>query len=217
MKIVDLDYAQFKSIVSSKVLLGQYKELDDKYELFAVEANVSWETCILKNSSEGTDFEANLKATCNMPLEYRSSDGLPKVASAKFVEALNLYVDGENGSVSIGDGSTVYARTHYSVPFTLAGVDLQWTNANPGDYVDFEVGFYSDVNNEATFTSLNKFGNKYKILGSGNRLFDVPTVKVIPSSITIAPGVIVDIYIRAKFVNVGSQDSQVALNIVGWK
>lgn len=217
MKYVSLSYSQFKQLVTDKSMLAQYVEHPDRYDLFAVESSISWETSILKDSDDGTDFEANHKANYNMPLEYRSSDGLPKVASAKFVESLNLYVDGENGSTTVSAGATVYLKTHYTTPFTLAGVDLRWENVNIGDYIDFEVGFYTDEEDEGTFTPVNKFGNKYKLLGSGSRLFDVPTVKVIPPTVTIAPGVTVNLYIRAKVVNTGEAVSKIALNIVGWK
>lgn len=78
MKTVNVDYSQFKSLLSSKALLGQYKELSDRYELFAIEGvYVSWETTILKDSDEGTDFEVNHKANYNKPLEIKAGPGRP--------------------------------------------------------------------------------------------------------------------------------------------
>lgn len=216
MKSVQVTYQQFKDLVEDKALLGQYSEQSDRYDLFAVEASISWETSILKDSADGTDFEENHQENFNKPLEYRSTDGLLKTAPSKFVESLNLYVDGENGTATITAGQTAYLKTHYDEPFTLAGVDIRWAGASLGDYVTFEVGFYTSED-ESSFVAANTFGNKYRLLGTGNRIFDVPTVKVVPPTVTIAPGVTVDMYIRAKVVSVGATDVTFALNIIGWK
>jgi hypothetical protein len=211
MKTVDLNYSQLKTIVTSKGLLLQYKETANQYELFAVEANVSWETVILKNSDDATDFETNLKSTANAPLEYRSIDGLPKVASAKFADVKSFLAIGTNGVVSLTGGTTSYAKWHFDEVFTLSGVDISWWGSSLGDYIDFEVGFYIDESDESTFQSVNKFGDHYKIYKDGNRSFDVPAVKDIPSTVSGF-----NIHIRAKCVNTGALPSTVIINLVGW-
>lgn len=217
MKNVFLSYAQFKDVVADKLLLAQYVEHSDRYDLFAIEASVSWETTILKESADGEDFEASHKANYNMPLEYRSQDGLPKFASAKFADVLSLYLDGEGMSMELSAGATGYVKKHYAEPYTLAGVDAAWKDSNWGDYIDFEVGIYTDLQDETSFISLNKFANKYLVFGTGSKSFDVPAVKVLPPTVQIAPGVILDTYIRAKCVNTGASPSKIILNLVGWK
>jgi hypothetical protein len=216
MKLVQVSYTQLKDLVASKGLFLQYKEAANYYDLFAVEANVSWECNILKDSDESADFESTLKALSNKPLEYRSVDGLQKVASAKFADTLSLYLDGENLTVELAAGETKYVRKHYADPYTLSGVDSYWTTANWGDYIDFEIGVYTDLESENSFISLNKFANQYKIFGTNKRLFDVPAVKVLPPTVEIAPGVVLDTYIRAKCVNTGASSSKIILNLVGW-
>lgn len=213
MKNVSLSYSQFKSIVDAKGLLGQYVEGTDRYDLFAIEGQISWETSFLKDGgSDVTDFETNHKASYNMPMEYRSIDGLPKVASAKFADTKSFLTVGTDGVVSLTSGSTGYAKFHFTDTFTLSGVDASWYTANLGDYIDFEVGYYTDENTESTFVSLNKFGDQFKIYKDGNRIFDVPAVKEIPSTISGA-----NIYIRAKCVNAGGTSSTVIINLIGWK
>jgi hypothetical protein len=74
MKMIFLDYTMLKSIVSSKGLLLQYKDAGSRYELFAIEDNISWEALVSKDGgSDQTDFETNYKSTANQPLGKRNS------------------------------------------------------------------------------------------------------------------------------------------------
>jgi hypothetical protein len=75
MRIVNVSYIQWKSLLASNDLNAQYLENPDSYDLFAIEYNISWETKILKDGgSNQTDFEANYKATANSPLGARPAD-----------------------------------------------------------------------------------------------------------------------------------------------
>lgn len=228
MNTIILTWSEFKSLATSKNFRIQYTESSSIYTIFAVDGILQYETEIFKNATNQvanatlentnqTDFETNYKPTANLPLEYKSSDGLTKFAPSKFADVLSLYVDGTSGLADMASGETKYCKTHYSFPYTLAGVNVNWTSANWGDYVDFEAGFYTDEADEATFYSLNKFGDHYRIYGDGKITFDVPTVKVVPSTVQVAPGVFKNVYIRCKCVNVGSSASKVIVNLVGWK
>lgn len=212
MKTANISYSQWKSLLSSKGMLPQYIENTGSYDLFAVEANVSWETTILKGSSDGDDFETNIKSEANAPMEHRSSDGLQKYASAMFVDSLNFYVDGENGYITIPAGQTGYSKTHFSVPFSLNGIDVHWVGANAGDYINLEVGVYTEANNEASFTPLAIFGNKYRTIGDNSKTFQVDTVKIVPPTYSG-----LDVYIRTTYVNAGSADVQLFVNLMGYK
>lgn len=217
MKNVSLSYSQFKSVVAAKSLLAQYVEGVDRYDLFAIEGQVSWETSFLKDGgSDVTDFEANFKSTYNLPMEYRSTDGLLKVASAKFADSKSFWVDGTATQADLSAGQTKYVKKHFATDFTLAGVDARWDSSCWGDYIDFEVGFYTDENDEATFNSVMKFADHYMIYGTASRLFDVPTVKTVPTTVTIGQNTY-NMYIRAKCVNAGATASKVIINLVGWK
>jgi hypothetical protein len=221
-------WPDFKIWCDNKKVNLQYKEEPLKYTIFGWDGPQYNECIIYKTDqvSVGTDteknlfwlseFEANYKSLANKPYEFRSTDGLLKYASAKFVEALDFYVDGEHGSATITANTIAYLKTHYIVPFTLSGVDVNWADANHGDYLDFEVGLYTDINDESTFQQLNQFGHKYHIRGTGSRLFDVPTVKVVPSTVTIGPYTF-DIYIRTTYANVGTNDVKLNVNLIGWK
>lgn len=84
MKIVNLDYNQFKAITISKNLLGQYKENTNDYELFAIEAGISWETRLRKGTADTIDFETNYKAGYNQPLEQRDAAGVLQTTSLNY-------------------------------------------------------------------------------------------------------------------------------------
>lgn len=208
-------WSEYKELAETKKLLLQYEESDEWYRIYAQESSAFlWKVSIPKGSDDAADFEDHFKSSANKPLEYRSVDGLLKVASAKFADAKNLWLDGSSACVSLSANSTGYMKKHFDFEFTMSGVDCRWYESNWGDYIDFEVGFYTDTDDENTFVSISQFSNKYMIYQDGSRLFDVPTVKVIPIKI---PGTNYDIYIRAKCVNVGDQPSKVILNLVGWK
>lgn len=214
MKVASVDYVTFWSLVSSKNLLAQYVNAEDAYLLFAIEDNISWESNIIKNSSPNqADFEINHKDSCNQPLEYRSTDGLPKVANALFTDVASYWVDGENGVLSIAAGQMGYSKTHFSFPFKLNGVDVHWSGSNIGDHICFEVGLYTgDISDESTFVPLAQFSNQYRIMGEGTKMFEVPTVKTVPPTYNG-----LDVYIRTTYTNAGSNDATLLVNLLGYK
>jgi len=218
MQLMDIyTWDDFKSLINSKKLLIQYTDNGSRYEIFASESSAFlWHITLSKttNVDEITDFETNFKSSANKPLEYRSSDGLVKVASAKFVESLGFYLTGESTQADLAANSTGYIKYHFDDPYTLSGVTACWKDANFGDYLDFEVGVYTS-SEESSFVSLSKFASKFQIMGTGHILIDVPTVKTVPSTINIGYGDM-DVYTRVKAVNVGSSASKVIVNLVGW-
>lgn len=215
MKNASVDYTTFWSLVSSKSLLPQYIDAVDTYLLFAVEGSVCWEVNFLKDGGVNQiDFETNHKAFCNQPLEYRSVDGLPKIASAMFVDNLGYWVDGSNGILTVIAGQTGYVRTNFTTSYQLNGVDVHWANANLGDYINFEVGVYNnnDTSSENNFIQLAQFANQYRVLSEGTKIFNVNTVKTVPPTYN---GLIV--YIRTTYVNVGSNSVSLCINLLGYK
>lgn len=226
--MITLSYEDFKAIANSKSLLWQYTEFSDHYELVAADGVMQYSSTIYKSNTavEGidseteatriSDFESNHKSTANQPLEYRSTDGLLKFASAKFSDVKSFWVDGTATQANLASGETKYIKKHFTETYTISGVDARWQGSNWGDYIDFEVGFYTDESDETTFNVANKFADHYMILGDGSRIFDVPTVREIPSTVTIS-GYTFNLYIRAKCVNVGSSPSKVIVNLIGWK
>lgn len=120
MKNVTLDYTQFKAILVSKALLGQYYTTNSTYELFAIEGNVSWETSILKSSDDGVDFETNHKANYNKPLEVKAGPGRP-IRAATSPQPINtiqhfkgykltLEANQTSNSIDISFPSLVYVK-----------------------------------------------------------------------------------------------------------
>ena len=215
MKLAPVDYSTFWSLISSKNLLPQYVETVDSYYLFAIEDSISWEVTVPKDSgSNQTDFEINHKSSCNLPMEFRSTEGLLKIASSMFTDDLSYWVDGSNGILSVNAGQTGYIRTNFASAFKLNGVDMHWTNANIGDYINFEVGVYNnnDTSSESNFIQLSQFANQYRVNNEASKTFTVDTVKTIPPTYN---GLI--IYIRTTYVNTGSNNSTLLVNILGYK
>jgi hypothetical protein len=171
-------------------------------------------------SADQIDFETNYKQTCNQPLEYRSVDGLPKFASAMFVDNLGYWVDGSNGIATIPPGQTGYLTTTFNTDFQLNGIDVHWSGANLGDYINFDVGVYTnnDTSTQNNYVMLAQFGNQYRILGDGTKTFSVDTVKTVPPTFTIPPTFDkLTVYIRTTYVNVGQNSVNLCVNILGYK
>lgn len=209
-------WVAFKNLVASKQLLMQYSEDDTYYCIYAPEAGTFlWSFILTKDNGEDViDFETNFKSYANKPLEYRSSDGLVKVASAKFVESLSFHLAGNTPQADLASDTTGYIKYHFDDPYTLSGVTACWKDSNFGDYLDFEVGVYTSAE-ESSFISLNKFASQFKIMGSDHVTIDVPTVTTVPPTVDVGYGSM-DTYIRIKATNVGPSTSKVIVNLVGW-
>lgn len=215
MKTASVDYTTFWSLVLSKNLLPQYMDSGSSYLIFAIEDSISWESNMLKDGGQNQiDFETNRMSSCNQPLEYRSVDGLPKYASAMFVNNLDYWVDGSNGILTTASGQTGYIKTNFSDNFQLNGVDIHWVGANLGDYVNFEVGVYSnnDTSSESNFIKIAQFANQYRVLNDGTKTFDVDTVKTVPATYNN-----LTVYIRTTYVNVGVNSVNLCVNLLGYK
>jgi hypothetical protein len=75
MRIANVSYSQWKSIISANDLTVQYIENPDSYDIFSIEYHISWETRVLKDGGANqTDFETNYKPTANQPLGSRPAD-----------------------------------------------------------------------------------------------------------------------------------------------
>jgi hypothetical protein len=66
MEVFSLNYAALKSLIIAKALLWQYTETASKYDLFASDNDVAYQTTIAKNSgADQIDFETNYKSNAN--------------------------------------------------------------------------------------------------------------------------------------------------------
>lgn len=208
-------WADFKTLVVNKNLLIQYVSRDNVYDIYGADGPFLWHVIIVKDGgSDQVDFETNYKSTSNLPLEYRSVDGLTKFASAMFVDNLGYWVDGSNGILTISSGQTGYVRTSFATNFSLNGVDIHWAGANLGDCVNFEIGVYSnnDTSSENNFIQIAQFANQYRVLNEGTKTFNVDTVKTVPPTYDG-----LTVYIRTTYVNVGVNSVNLCVNLLGYK
>ena len=217
MQLMEIaSWSGFKSLVATKGLLIQYVQLANYYDIYAPEsATFLWHIQLILDTPDALDFENTLQSTANKPLEYRSIDGLPKVANAMFTDTLSFWVDGANGNLTIASGQTGYCKTHFSTDFKLNGVDIHWEGANFGDSIAFEIGIYdnnNDASSESNFISLAQFANQYRVLGSGSKTFEVATVKTVPSMYNG-----LDIYVRTTYVNSGGSAVNLCVNLLGYR
>lgn len=128
------------------------------------------------------------------------------------IPTLAYYVDGSSGLATIAAGQTGYAKTHFTFPYNLNGVNVSWFNANIGDYINFEVGVYTDPANEATFIPLAKFGNKFRVGGTSSETFNPNIAYALPPTYNG-----LDVYVRTTYVNTGSADASILVNLLGLK
>jgi len=116
MKNVDLTYSAFLSTIAAKFLAIQFSETPDQYFLFAIEGNISWETVLLKGTSDATDFETNYKASSNKPLfppqvNFKDlGDNIPialvNIAANKIARVIDLEIPaGKRWDISSWDAS----------------------------------------------------------------------------------------------------------------
>lgn len=209
-------WADFKTLVAAKGLRIQYSSRDNLYDIYASETGTFlWSITLVIGTDDAVDFEDNYKSAANKPLEYRSEDGLLKVANAKFADVLSYHVVGLTPLV-IESATTGYIR--YAVPFvyTLSGTHVMWEDANWGDSIDFEVGVYFDLEDEESFMSFNSFGDKFNVYKTGNLLIDVPTVRTLPVTVNFGYGAM-QVYVRVKYSNVGASASRLLINLIGWR
>jgi hypothetical protein len=78
MQIVNIDYANLKAIILSKLLFWQFLEFDTTYTVFAIDENAEYQTTLYKPgfepigcttcAADPIDFETNYKATANKTL-----------------------------------------------------------------------------------------------------------------------------------------------------
>jgi hypothetical protein len=119
MSEIYLDYSQLKALIIQKDLLWQYTEDDSKYDVFATDSNLKYETIIWKvyidgineeeNNTNKSDFETNYKSLCNQALTKRSSDGKIFVRSeSRPIDCTTVFTcngDTIGGNPSIGTGA----------------------------------------------------------------------------------------------------------------
>jgi hypothetical protein len=70
---IDLDYVEFKTVVTSRSLFWQYIEKGNHYILFCVDNPLEFSCEIEKGTDEAVDFETNYKADANRPLNLSTS------------------------------------------------------------------------------------------------------------------------------------------------
>lgn len=127
-------WAEFETLVASKKLLMQYTEDATGYEIFAPEGTILlWHIRVLKDTTDGDDFEDNHKATANKPIYVRSSALRPMRVSASpqpdgTTERWKGYeidcgVLDSSKSIDISFGSLIYLRGGIAISDDVAAGD----------------------------------------------------------------------------------------------
>jgi hypothetical protein len=160
MKTINLNYLSFLTMANAKGLQIQYAESTDRYDLFVLEPNLSWETCILKDSEEAQDFEINYKSLANQPITPKSSDGLPKILSAVAIDNVSMYISGKYIEIS---GEINYIDSDFQDTIYLQGLNVFVKNADWGDTITVQVGYIHPING---WVSLKAFGESVPMMDS---------------------------------------------------
>ena len=158
------NWVNFKSITAAKNLGMQYVEDTKRYEIFAFDDDIKYETEIWKdttvvegldvtqNNTDKTDFETNFKTTANQPITPKTVDRLPKVLTAVSPDDVSLYVSGREAEIT---GTTNYVEASFPVEIQLQGVDVYVKGADWGDNMHFDVGYTDGGGN---WVSIKRFG-----------------------------------------------------------
>jgi hypothetical protein len=94
-------WSEYKTLLTNKVLTIQYYDDGTSYNLFAPEAQTFlWSICLLKGSSDATDFETNYKPTANAPMMINGNpiSAPPMTESAVFSALAIRDTSPHNGS-----------------------------------------------------------------------------------------------------------------------
>lgn len=140
MKEIDLSYSDFKTYITNKALLIQYTQDSNSYSLFAIEAGViSWQTNLLKGSSDATDFETNYKSTANAPLEIKAAVGRPLRVSAS-PQPANTIQHWKGYQLTIPAGQTsAYVDISFPSTVYLRGGNIVSPDVDYDDYVTVDI------------------------------------------------------------------------------
>ena len=162
---IDLEYNYFKNVVLDKMLLWQYTETDNVYNIFAVDSNIKYNTIIDKNKDldNKNDFEANYMADINRPL-ILSGTAYQSKFKGYIVEvpenALSAYID-------VGFDDDIYLSKVFPVP----------VNAEFGDYVGMDILLKeNDYKIKSYAETLYLYGTNPRVWIEGSGAGKVPNV-----------------------------------------
>jgi hypothetical protein len=138
-------WADYKTLVSSKMLLMQYSETASTYHVFSSEANVfMWCISLLKGSSDGTDFENNYKSTINKPLENKAGAGRPERVAAS-PQPNNTVEHWKGYQIALTSGNqSAYVDVEFSADIYLKGGRIISLDVDEDDYVSVEARLKSN-------------------------------------------------------------------------
>lgn len=101
------------------------------------------------NAAALADYEANFKATANLPVEAKTTDSVPFTSSSLFPSWALLYFtgsadsssvrgEGEPFSVTLAEAGDVVKEFSFLDGVYTSGGGIFWRNANPGDSISLE-------------------------------------------------------------------------------
>ena len=195
MQNLDLTYAQFISLKSTKNLPIQFSESSDRYYVFLVEGPLVWETTILKGSSDATDFENNYKNTANGKL-------IPIIQTTPF-SANQVVFNGAGVFATIQAGQTVDVDLKINSNSLLNGGILQTSGEEMGDYFSAQVVDKDNIFGYGAGAVLNTWISKWYVLSE-----DVHMDLTTPQAGSIPAG----LYLRIKYTSTGTSDVKIIVN-----
>jgi len=146
MKNVNVtSWAAWKSLVTAKALLPQYIETPDRYDVFAIEANLCWEISVLKNGgADVTEFEASYKSTYNKPLEIKAGPGRP-IRTAASPQPINTVQHWKGYKLTLSAGQTsTYTDVSFPSLTYVKGGQFYCGNTQPDDHVSVDL-YYGET------------------------------------------------------------------------
>lgn len=133
-------WSDFKTLVTSKALLPQYVEGPDRYDIFATEhGEFSWQVSVLKDTTDGDDFEDNYKAGYNKPLEIKAGAGRTERVCVS-PQPNNTVEKWKGYEISCGDSdSSVSIDISFGTKIYLRGGEIKSKDVVNGDKFKAEI------------------------------------------------------------------------------
>lgn len=169
-----VEWSDIKSLATSKYLPIQYVLIGNYYHIWLSEDSTHYRCRILKEvtpSTDQADFENNYKASANAPVAGRT---VVQIANK------SVYVTAKKESIT---GATDLVEMNWSEIVYLQGMVVMVKDADWGDYVDVEVGYYAP-----SWTPLKAFGKTVYMKdqsGWQEHRYENKSVSEIPTSLKV--------------------------------
>lgn len=140
---INLSYEQLKEVIQHKNLLWQHVEYEDRYELFAIDSNLKYNSIIYKNYEEIEGLSGELEASRIMDFEtnYKHLSNRPLT-----ITPTGIYSNFQGRRIEIAENEpSGYCEWEFDRKISLNKIMPIVINAEWGDYIELEILMYDNT------------------------------------------------------------------------